>query len=132
MAINLDNYLGHLSNALELRGRRAEQLASNMANADTPNYKARDFDFKAALNQAQGDQMRMRTTQKGHIPVNGSGSGVQPHLQYRIPSQPSLDGNTVDTQLEKSAFTENAVQYQATLNFLDSQIRGLKDALRGE
>lgn len=131
MPINLDSYLGNLANALELRGRRAELLASNMANADTPNYKARDFDFQAALGQAQGQQLAMRATAKGHINPASAG-GAQPNPQYRIPSQPALDGNTVDVQLEKSAFTENAVQYQATLSFLDSRIKGLKSALRGE
>jgi flagellar basal-body rod protein FlgB len=132
MPINLDSYLGNLGNALELRGKRAEVLASNMANADTPNYKARDFDFQAALGQAQGQQVVLRATAKGHIKPEGSAGGVQPALQYRIPNQPSLDGNSVDIQLEKSAFTENAVQYQATLSFLDSRIKGLKNALRGE
>jgi flagellar basal-body rod protein FlgB len=132
MPMNLDHYLGYLGNALELRGKRAEVLASNMANADTPHYKAQDFDFKAALSQAQGEQMNMRTTRAGHISPNGAGAGLQPQLQYRIPNQPSLDGNSVDVQLEKSAFTENAVQYQATLSFLDSRIKGLMAALRGE
>lgn len=132
MPINLDSYLGNLSTALELRGKRAELLASNMANADTPNYKARDFDFQAALGQAQGQQVALRTTARGHINPEGGAGGVQPALQYRIPGQPSLDGNTVDIQQEKSAFTENAVQYQATLSFLDSRIKGLKSALRGE
>ncbi len=132
MPINLDSYLGNLSTALELRGKRAELLASNMANADTPNYKARDFDFKAALGQAQGQQVALRTTAKGHINAEGTAGGVQPALQYRIPGQPSLDGNTVDMQQEKSAFTENAVMYQSTLSFLDSRIKGLKSALRGE
>jgi flagellar basal-body rod protein FlgB len=132
MPINLDSYLGNLANALELRGKRAELLASNMANADTPNYKARDFDFQSALGQAQGQQVALRATTRGHIAPEGAGAGLQPSLQYRIPSQPALDGNTVDIQLEKSAFTENAVQYQATLSFLDSRIKGLMNALRGE
>jgi flagellar basal-body rod protein FlgB len=132
MPINLDNYLGNLATALELRGKRAEVLASNMANADTPNYKARDFDFKTALGQAQGQQVSLRTTAKGHITPAGAGTGAQPAMQYRIPGQPALDGNTVDIQQEKSAFTENAVQYQATLSFLDSRIKGLMSALRGE
>ncbi len=132
MPMNLDNYLGYLGNALELRGKRAEVLASNMANADTPNYKAQDFDFKSALSQAQGEQLTMRTSREGHITPNGAGAGLQPQMQYRIPNQPSLDGNTVDVQMEKGAFTENSVQYQATLSFLDSRIKGLMAALRGE
>ena len=132
MPINLDSYLGNLGNALELRGKRAEVLASNMANADTPNFKAQDFDFQAALGQAQGQQLALRATAKGHINPAGSAGTVQPALQYRIPGQPALDGNTVDIQLEKSAFTENAVQYQVTLSFLDGSIKGLRNALRGE
>ncbi len=132
MAINLNQYIDSLGNARQLRGKRAEMLASNMANADTPNYKAKDFDFNSALKQAQGEQMTLRTTQKGHLSSQGTSGGFQPEVQYRIPGQPSLDGNTVDPQLEKSAFTENAVYYQATLNFLDSRVKGLKDAIRGE
>ena len=132
MPINLDSYLGNLATALELRGKRAAVLASNMRNAEPPNYTARFFVLTAAVGLAPGEQLTLRATARGHIGPEGAGGGAQPALQYRIPQQPSLDGNTVDIQHEKSAFTENAVMYQSTLSFLDSRIKGLKSALRGE
>ena len=133
MPINLDSYLGNLSNALQLRAKRAETLASNLANADTPGYKARDFDFQAALGMAQGQQLNMNTSRKGHIAsASVVGAGAGPDMQYRTPDAPSLDGNTVDVQKEKGAFAENAVMYQTTMTFLDGRIKGLKEAIRGE
>lgn len=132
MPISLDAYLGNLPTALQLRAKRTEMLAANLANADTPKYKARDFDFQAALGAAHGEQLAMNATRKGHLPGAGMSGNGQPELQYRIPDQPSLDGNTVDTQLEKSHFSQNAVQYQATMTFLDGKLKGLMSALRGE
>jgi len=132
MALSFDKALGIHADALQVRSRRLELLASNLANADTPNYKARDIDFRAALGHAQqGEAVAMRRTHAGHLPSGGAaGHAVEP--QYRVPSQPSLDGNTVDTQLEQAAFSENAVQYQASLDFLNSRFQGLRTALRGE
>ena len=132
MPISIDSALGPLPEALVLRGRRSELIASNLANADTPNFKARDFDFRAMMDQAQGGQLAVRTTQARHIAFNAdAGAGGIP-FQYRIPSQPALDGNTVDGQVEQAAFTENAVNYQATLTFLSGRIRGLLTAIKGE
>ncbi|WJW74614.1 flagellar basal body rod protein FlgB [Thiohalobacter sp. IOR34] len=131
MPLNIDSALGPLPQALKLRARRTEILASNIANADTPNYKARDFDFRAAMSAAASDQLSLRVTQPGHISSNAApGTGIP--LQYRVPSQPSLDGNTVDAQAEQAAFSENAVMYQTTLTFLSGRIKGLKMAIKGE
>ncbi len=133
MPINLDAYLGHLATATKLRSDRSSVLASNIANSDTPNYKARDFDFQAAMGKASGDQMRMAKTSAGHMSVDGT-NGVPgtPKMQYRVPNQPSLDGNTVDSQLEKTEFAQNAMMHQATLTFLNGRIRGLMNAIKGE
>ncbi|TVP83954.1 MAG: flagellar basal body rod protein FlgB [Thioalkalivibrio sp.] len=132
MALSFDKALGIHADALQVRSRRLELLASNLANADTPHYKARDIDFRAALGHAQqGETVAMRRTHSGHVAAGGAaGQAVEP--QYRVPSQPSLDGNTVDTQLEQAAFSENAVQYQASLDFLNTRFQGLRTALRGE
>ncbi len=129
--MKLGDALGLHEQALKLRGRRAEVLAANIANADTPGYKARDFDFQKLLQQEVGDATRLKTTQTGHIQPE---SGLVPPSQmgYRVPNQPSLDGNTVDTQLEHTAFAANALEYQASLRFISGRIRGLMTAIRGQ
>jgi flagellar basal-body rod protein FlgB len=136
MPINIDSALGVHADALALHSRRAEVLANNLANADTPHYKARDFDFKSALAQAQGqspiNSVRLVATQPGHIAANAGANRIDAELQYRIPSQPALDGNTVDTQIEQAEFTQNAIQYQTSLTFLSGKIRGLLTAIRGD
>jgi flagellar basal-body rod protein FlgB len=131
MPISFDSALGNHDKALLVRSRRAELLASNIANGDTPGYKARDIDFKAALAniQNQGNQ-GLKLTHSNHIQLSSQIAGTD--VQYRIPNQSSLDGNTVDSQLEKSAFAENALRYQASLTFLDMKFKGLKAALKGE
>lgn len=134
MPTKIDSYLGVHATALKLRSQRTEVLAANLANADTPGYRARDIDFKAALAQAgtPGAGVHLATTRAGHIsnnPVNGTG-GTE--LKYRVPLAPALDGNTVDTQLEQAAFAENTVRYQATLQFLSSKLRGLMTAITGQ
>lgn len=132
MRFDLDKAMGIHEQALYVRARRNGIIASNMANADTPNYKARDIDFRAALKQVAGmeDEGRMRTTHSGHIQPSGTGA-ADAEVLYRHPHQPSIDGNTVDAQMEKARFTENAVQYQTTLNFLTSRFKGLTNALKG-
>jgi len=129
--MRLDNAFGIHEQALKLRSRRAELLASNMANADTPGFKARDIDFKQALKGEAIKQTQIKTTHKNHI--SSATSGLSPaHLLYRIPTQPSLDGNTVDMQQEKTAFAANTLEYQASLGFLTGKIKGLKSAIRGD
>jgi flagellar basal-body rod protein FlgB len=118
--------------ALGLANQRLELLADNVANADTPNYKARDIDFRAAMQSASGigGDIAMTATSQRHIQA-GSGSANTTTPMYRVPEQPTLDGNTVDSQKENAAIAETSVRYQATLTFLTSRIRGLRDAITG-
>jgi flagellar basal-body rod protein FlgB len=109
-----DSLFGIHGAALEVRGQRMGVLASNIANASTPGFKARDIDFRQALASATSD------------------GAVETATKYRIPNQPSLDGNTVELSQEQTAFAENAVQYQTTLSFLNGRISQLTRALRGE
>lgn len=131
--MNIDKYLGVHAQALPLRSQRSETLAANLANADTPGYRARDVDFKSALAAAGGANapVRLAATRPGHIGAGANGANA-PELKYRTPLAPSLDGNTVDVQLEQAAFAENAVRYQATLTFLSSKLRGLMTAITGQ
>jgi flagellar basal-body rod protein FlgB len=131
MTISIDSALGIHADALRLRERRTELLANNLANADTPGFKARDLDFRAVLTQ-QGAGMALASTDPGHIRDPAHGTVAAPDLLYRVPTQSSLDGNTVDPHLEKAAFAENTVRYQATLMLLKSKISGLTTAIRGE
>ena len=135
MPVNLDTYLGVHAAALKLRSQRTEVLAANLANADTPNYQARDIDFKSALAVATGEQkggVHLATTSARHIGV-AEGNGSSPaELKYRTPLAPALDGNTVDAQLEQASFAENSVRYQATLTFLNQKFRGLLTAITGQ
>ena len=131
MPVSLDSVFGIHAQALQLRAQRGELLASNLANADTPDYKAQDLDFRSALNAAQGQQsVTLRTTHAGH--VGGiSGTDSARHM-YRVPQQSSLDGNTVNTQVEQTKFSENAVRYKASLQFINGKISGLMTAIKGE
>ncbi len=126
-----DRLFSNHDEALVLRAQRTSILASNLANADTPNYKARDIDFRAALERAQGGGMGLQTTHAGHLAL-GEGALGGAELGYRVPTHPALDGNTVDAQQEQARFAENAVQYQATLTFLNGRISSLTNALKGE
>jgi flagellar basal-body rod protein FlgB len=135
MPINFDTALGIHAEALRVRSQRAELLASNLANVDTPNYKAKDIDFQAALTNAMDTQsaQRLTTTNKQHFAVGGQvAEGLMAPIQYRMSLQDSLDGNTVDEHTEKSQFMQNAVQYQASVEFLGARFTGMKKALRGE
>lgn len=127
----IDKAIGNMPEHLSVYGKRSSLLASNIANANTPGYKARDIDFKAALSKAGGDQIALRTTRGNHISATDSGMSG-PEILYRTPLQPSLDGNTVDSQQEKARFTENAIRYQSTLTFLGGRFSGLKLAIKGE
>lgn len=129
----IDAALGIHPQALAVGAKRLEVLAGNMANADTPQFKAQDIDFRSALKSAVADRAgapRLATSHAGHLP--GTGHAAAPELLYRVPNEPSLDGNTVDAQMEQAAFSEAAVRYQASLDFLASRIEGLRKALRGE
>jgi flagellar basal-body rod protein FlgB len=139
VAVDLDSYLGVHATALKLREQRTELLARNLANADTPGYKAQDLDFRAALAASAGATAAdgsLRTTQARHMvspdaqPLDSGGTTA--FLRYRTPLAPSLDGNTVDAQLEQAAFADNAVRYQATLSMLSAKFRSLMTALTGQ
>ena len=132
MSINFEKAFGIHEAALTLRSQRAEVLAANLANADTPNYKAKDIDFAAALKNAQGQQnSSLKLTHNNHI--DSRYGGEIPGLSYRIPMQPDTgDGNSVEAQVEQAKFAENAMQYQASLRFLDGKIKGLVKAIKGE
>lgn len=135
MGFSIDQVFGIHADALLLRAKRAEILASNLANADTPNYKARDIDFKALLRQAvdggsAGGALPLAVTHADDIRGPSAGLGAL-QLLYRVPLQPALDGNTVNAQVEEAAFAENAVKYEASLTFLTGRIRGIMTALKG-
>lgn len=135
---DLDAHLGLHADALKLRSHRAELLARNLANADTPGFEARDFDFRQALSAARGEggSAALSAPAAGHLRAGGISAGSpalpDPDLMYRVPVAPSADGNTVDVQLEQAAFAENAVKYQVTLQFVNSKLRGLMTALTGQ
>lgn len=121
--------------AMVLRSRRTSVLAANIANADTPDYKARDMDFTALMAHAAqaGQQKRVSiaTTHERHLSVQ-SAPANNDSIKYRNPLQASLDGNTVDMHAEQARFSENAFQYQASLTMLNSKIRGLMLAIKGQ
>ena len=135
MSFDLNSYLGIHAQALGLRTQRMQMLSENLANADTPNYKARDIDFRSALAQATGKQAApaptLARTDPGHLAAAGSSAGTAPTL-YRIPHAPALDGNTVEADVELAAIGENALHYQATLTFLGGKLATLKSAITGE
>ncbi len=132
MAATFDNPFGIHEQALLLRERRTELLAQNLANADTPHYKARDLDFRAALAAAEAGAraVSLRVTQARHIETGVEGEGGD--ALYRVPSQPSIDGNTVEPEIERGAFLDNSLRYQASLQFVERRLRSLLTALRGE
>ncbi len=111
-----DSLFGVHGAALEVRSQRMGVLASNIANASTPGFKARDIDFRSALNAME----------------HGNDDAISSAMKYRVPNQPSMDGNTVELSAEQTAFAENAVQYQTTLSFLNGRIGQLTRALKGE
>jgi flagellar basal-body rod protein FlgB len=131
---DINAHLGVHAQALKVRSTRAELIANNLANADTPDYKARDIDFRAALanSGASSGGVQLATTRANHLGGTGLGAGGTAAEQYRVPLTPSLDGNSVDVQVEQAAFAENSVRYQATLTFLNSRLRGLMTAITGQ
>jgi flagellar basal-body rod protein FlgB len=122
------DHLGIHQHALNLRSQRNEVLASNIANASTPNFKARDVNFVQEL-QKHANHGPMRTTSSQHMTDLPSMSGP---VQYRMPTAESLDGNTVELHVEQMQFAENVMKYEASLNFLNRKITGLMSAIKGE
>lgn len=129
MAFNFADAFGMLPQSVALRGRRMEIIASNLANADTPGYQARDLDFRQMMNEHTGGLNTLRTNAR-HLSAAG-GVTADTELKYRIPLQPSVDGNTVDPQFEQTAFADNAIRFQASLMFLNRRISGLSEAITG-
>lgn len=133
MSFSLDNYFGLHQQALSLRSQRNTVIANNLANADTPGFKARDYDFKAVLAQAVGppaESEQLRVTHNRHLGAGQSAGGTGP-LLYRVPMQPAQDGNTVEQDREQAAFAENSVRYQASLQFLNNRIQSIVNVLKG-
>ncbi len=133
MPISFERAFSIHDDALLLRGQRSSILAANIANSDTPNYKARDIDFTAMMHNAsqrQQDNVVLANTHRDHIKTQSS--VTQPALMYRNPLHPSLDGNTVDSHVEQGKFSENALMYQTSFTFLNGSVQGLMKALRGE
>lgn len=134
MSLSFDRALGLHEKALAFRADRAAVLANNMANADTPNYKARDLDFASVLEaqQSGGNQsVSVARTHSGHLQAE-SLIDQAAGLRYRTPQQPSIDGNTVETQAEQARYTQNAIDFQASFTFLNGKFKGLMTALRGD
>lgn len=133
----LDDYLRFNETALSLRSQRQTVLASNIANADTPNFKARDFDFTTALKGAMdrnGAQQSLKTTAATHFPNPAQPGMLLPDgtpLQYRGTVQGAVDGNTVDMDVERNQFADNALRYEAGITLINSQIKGLMAAIQG-
>ena len=133
MIDGLDKLMQFQTDALRLRSYRQELLSANIANADTPNYKARDFDFATALKEAANGRssgnLALATTSPRHL--SGGLQGGPTRLLYRTPAQASVDGNTVEMDVERAQFSDNAVQYEASLAFITNQIKMLTAATQG-
>lgn len=147
MFANLTSGLDFHSNALVLRAERQRILASNIANADTPGYVARDINFKDALTQmTQTSQSELtqtgaglsvsgRTTHTAHLPLgiaNKTLNGGTGAAAYAVQSQPSVDGNSVDLDRERASFVDNSVRYESTLRFINGQSKTLLSAIQGQ
>ena len=129
MSINFQNALGNHADALAFRSRRAEIIANNLINSNTPGYKARDIEFSSIYENASFD-VGLQGTHRNHL--SGSSSDSNGDLLYRNQVQPSIDGNTVDAEVEESAYMRNALEFQASFTILNGKFRGLTSAIRGE
>jgi flagellar basal-body rod protein FlgB len=134
MINKLDDALRFHQTALNVRGYRQQLLASNIANADTPHFKARDVDFKSALQAALGGKsgtLPLVRTSIQHLAPQGT-SPFNAAIQYRTEMQSSVDGNTVNLDVERGQFAENAVQYEASLTFINGMLRTIQTAMQGQ
>lgn len=137
MGMSFEKAVGLKENALVLRAQRATVLSSNIANIDTPNYKARDINFHEAL-KAQSDKggfngqgLMMLATKGGHL-GNPKDTGMGANRYYRTPSQPSIDGNTVEESVEHANFMQNSLEFQVAFTLLNGNFKGLNQAIKGE
>jgi flagellar basal-body rod protein FlgB len=124
----LNTAFGIHEQALKVRSQRMEVLARNIANADTPNYKAQDLDFKAMLKEVKKDYLTATNDKHFAAVADAPDNG----MRYRTPFNSSFDGNTVEISVEQAQFGKAAGDYQATLQFLENRIGGIRKALRGE
>jgi len=133
MAINFDKALGLHEEALQLRSKRAEILANNIANAETPNFPARDVDFHATLagEMSVNTPLTLSKTDAGHQ-TGLINPDFAAELMYRTPMQPAVDGNTVDIQEEMARYTENSLGFQTSFDLLNRKFKGLVTAIKGE
>lgn len=137
MTNGLDSIFGVQAEALRVLDRRAEIIASNLANANTPGFKAKELDFRAALfaaveNERAASIERMNPDAADNTINIGDGTALEDFIIYREPAQPAMDANTVDTQAEHAAYLDNALRYQASLTFMGNRVRSLLTAIRGE
>jgi len=134
MVNKLDDVLRFHQTALNLRAARQELLASNIANADTPNYKAKDVDFASALQNAlagTASRLAVMRTAAVHLQGNTGDSILGSPVMYRKPVQPSADGNTVDMDVERAQFADNALRYEASVRFISEKFKGIQAAIQG-
>jgi flagellar basal-body rod protein FlgB len=130
----IDNALSFHQSALNVQAQRQQMLASNIANADTPGYKARDVDFRSALQDAMGGRfgpLALATTSPRHLPT-GAATPFEAYVGFRRETQSSVDGNTVNMDVERAAFAENAVHYEASVTFVNGMLRGMQTAISGQ
>lgn len=130
--MNLDKIFGIHAQAAQLRSYRGEVLAKNIANAETPGYKARDIDFNSTLKKINETYTQGKVARSSNTDAFPSKMQLRSDLLYRVPMQPSLDNNTVDMDIEKTEFSKNAVGYQISMSFLNGTIKGILTALKGE
>lgn len=136
----LDNQLRVHQTALNLQAHRQQLLASNIANADTPHYKAKDIDFREAMRGALGKgalgerlgPLALATTRPAHIAAGGDSHPLEAFAKYRTEFQSAVDGNTVNMDVERAAFAENAVNYEASITFINGLLRGMQTAISGQ
>lgn len=134
MTSSIDGMFRFQQAALNLRAARQELVASNIANADTPNYKAKDIDFASALQGAlsgSGQKLPVAVTSPQHLAGATGESVMGAPVQYRKPLQPSADGNTVDMDVERAQFADNALRYEASLTFISNDVKNVLAALQG-
>lgn len=134
MSSRIDEMFRFQQTALNLRAARQELIASNIANADTPNYKAKDINFANALRGALAgttEKLPMTASTPDHLRGNAGESVMGVPVQYRVPLQPSADGNTVDMDVERAQFADNALRYEASVRFISGKGKDVLDALQG-
>ena len=135
MSSRIDDTLRLNQTALNLRAARQELIASNIANADTPNFKAKDIDFASALKEVMSGtspKLSMAATAAAHLSGSDDGKTVMgAPVKYRNAAQPSADGNTVDMDVERAQFADNALRYEASVKFISDDIKAVLSAIQG-